>query len=951
MDDRFRPIDSSVDDQPTQTIELTELFTRDLTTTGSFDVRGEIWKTTFGKVIQALPIPTLLIDQSFRIAVANQAWGKIGIEYEDMQDLLFSSLFPEASVSQRVQSLLEEVFSTRKPVVAQGKLGMGESRIWARMTYRSIRVMEERLILVLVEDLTADKRIAEQGKKHRKQLERRIEERTSELMDANAQLEKEVAERKRMEIALRESEERYRILAENSLTGIYVYQDGKFVYVNRRASEVMGYSQDELMGKSPLVLVAPEDLETVKDIAAARVQGKQAPSQYQFRALTKTGEVIWAEALVTEIEHNGRPATLGNVQDITDRKRTEEALRESEARYKELFENSSDIIYTHDLQGKYTSVNEAARRILGYSSEEFLTLTYRDIVDTEHISLTEEKLRIKVEKGVDKTAPYELRARSKDGTRFWFEINSRIMTAHGEPVGVHGIARDITDRKKAEEALRESEEKYRLVVQNAGEAIFVAQSGMLKFVNPKTLELLGYSEDELTSGPFTDFIHPEDRAMVLERHERRINGEHLPSVYAFRIVDKSGIVKWVEINVVSVLWEGKAATLNFLVDITDKRKMEEELVKVEKLESLGVLAGGIAHDFNNILTAILGNISLAKMNCESSEKVKGRLIEAEKACSQAQGLTQQLLTFSKGGAPIRRTAHISQLIEDCCHFAVRGSNVRCKLSIYDELFTVDVDEGQIGQVINNLIINSVHAMPRGGEIHVKAQNVLIDVQQGLPLRDGNYVKIIVHDNGVGIPKDILPRIFDPYFTTKHKGSGLGLATSYSIIRNHDGLITADSEVGIGTTVCVYLPASERKLQTSLDLEETAVTGGGRILLMDDEELIREVAREILSTLGYEVEVARNGAEAISLYRTARKSSHPFDVVVLDLTVPGGMGGLETVERLLQIDPGVKAVVSSGYSNDPIMADCAEYGFRGVVAKPYTARELSATLRAIIGGNH
>ncbi len=951
MGDKLRPIDTFFDDESTQTIVLTDLFTRDLTTTGSFDLRSEIWKTTFGKVIQALPVPTLLIDQSFRIAVANQAWGKISIKCEEMQDLLFSRLFPEHSVAQRVQSVLEDVFSTRKPVVVQGKLALGDSRIWARMTFRSIRVMEERFILVLVEDLTADKQILEQSRKHREELEKRVEGRTSELMAANAQLEKEVDGRKRMEIALRESEERYRILAENSLTGIYVYQDGKFVYVNRRTAESLGYSEEELIGKSLLELVAPEDLGMVGGIVAARLQSIQAPSHCQFRVLTRDGKVRWAEVLATDIEHNGRPAILGNVLDITDRKHAEEAMQRSEARYRELFENSSDIIYTHDLEGHYTSINEAARRILGYSSEEFLTLIFEDIVDREYISIAEENLRIKIENSVDKTRPYELRVRSKDGTPFWFEINSRIIKDKGKPVGVHGTARDITDRKKAEEALRESEEKYRLVVQNAGEAIFVAQSGMLKFVNPKTLELLGYSEDELTSGPFTDFIHPEDRAMVLERHERRINGEHLPSVYAFRIVDKSGIVKWVEINVVSVLWEGKAATLNFLVDITDKRKMEEELVKVEKLESLGVLAGGIAHDFNNILTAILGNISLAKMNCESPEKVKGRLIEAEKACSQAQGLTQQLLTFSKGGAPIRRTAHISQLIEDCCHFAVRGSNVRCKLSIYDELFTVDVDEGQIGQVINNLIINSVHAMPRGGEIHVKAQNVLIDVQQGLPLRDGNYVKIIVHDNGVGIPKDILPRIFDPYFTTKHKGSGLGLATSYSIIRNHDGLITADSEVGIGTTVCVYLPASERKLQTSLDLEETAVTGGGRILLMDDEELIREVAREILSTLGYEVEVARNGAEAISLYRTARKSSHPFDVVVLDLTVPGGMGGLETVERLLQIDPGVKAVVSSGYSNDPIMADCAEYGFRGVVAKPYTARELSATLRAIIGGNH
>jgi PAS domain S-box-containing protein len=823
MGDKFRPIDAPFDDESTQTIELTELFTRDLTTTGSFDVRSEIWKTTFGKVIQALPIPTLLIDQSFRIAVANQAWGKISIKYEEMQDVLFSRLFPEAHVARRVQSLLEDVFSTRKPVVAHGKLERGDSRIWARMTFRSIRVMEERFILVLVEDLTADKRIVEQGRKHREELEKRVEERTSEVMAANAQLEKEVAERNRMEIALRESEERYRILAENSLAGIYVYQDGKFVYVNRRTTEVMGYLEHELIGKSPLILVAPEDLEKVRDIAAARRQGKQAPSQYEFRALTKTGKVIWTEALVTDIEHDGRPATLGNVQ-------------------------------------------------------------------------------------------------------------------------------DITDRKKAEEALRESEEKYRIVVENAGEAIFVVQSGMLKFLNRRTSELIGYSEDELTSRPFAELIHPDDRAMVVDRHERRIKGEQPPSVYAFRIVDNSGSIKWVEVNAVSVLWERKAATLGFLVDITDKRKMEDDLVKVAKLESLGVLAGGIAHDFNNILTAILGNISLAKMHCQSPDKAKGRMIEAEKACIQAQGLTQQLLTFSKGGAPIKRTAHISQLIADCCHFAVRGSNVRCELSVQNDLFTVEADKGQIGQVINNLIINSVHAMPQGGVIHVHAENVLVNVQQGLALRGGNYVKIVVHDEGVGIPKNILPRIFDPYFTTKHKGSGLGLATSYSIIRNHDGMIAAESEVGTGTTFCVYLPASQGELQTSLDMEETPATGSGRILLMDDEESIREVAREILSTLGYEVELARNGSEAISLYRAAKHSTYPFDVVVLDLTVAGGMGGAEAIEKLCEIDSEVKAVVSSGYSNDPIMSDYTKYGFKGVAAKPYTAKELGAILRTITAGS-
>jgi len=626
-----------------------------------------------------------------------------------------------------------------------------------------------------------------------------------------------------------------------------------------------------------------------------------------------------------------------------DIRRSEEALRESEAKYRELFENASDVIYTHDLNGNYTSVNEAAKKILGYTSGEFLALNFRDVVAPGHLPITEEELRKKTQNGVERTGPYELLVRSKEGTPLWLEVSSRIIKDRGQPVAVHGTARDITARKRAEEALRESQEKYRLVVENANEAIFVVQDNMLRFVNPKANEITGYSEEELTARPFVEFIHPDDQAMVAERYAERIAGRNPPHVYAFRIIDTFGNVKWAEINTVSISWEGRPATLNFLVDISDRRRMEEELVKVQKLESLGVLAGGIAHDFNNILTAILGNISLAKMYYHSPEKATTRLTEAEKACVQAQRLTQQLLTFSRGGAPIKKTAVVSGLIADSCNFAAAGSHVRCEIAISDNLSPVEVDEGQIGQVLNNLVINAVHAMPQGGVLHIQAENVKVTSEQALPLNDGDYVKITVRDQGVGIPENILPRIFDPYFTTKHKGSGLGLATCYSIIKNHGGFITAESKVGVGTTVYTYLPAGHAESQALFDEEELPVPGKGRILIMDDEDSVRDVAREILSALGYTVVLARDGAEAINCYRMAKESLRPFDVVVLDLTIPGGMGGAEAFQKLRDIDPNVKAVVSSGYSNDLLMADYARYGFRGVVLKPYTAKQLSDTL--------
>ena len=379
------------------------------------------------------------------------------------------------------------------------------------------------------------------------------------------------------------------------------------------------------------------------------------------------------------------------------------------------------------------------------------------------------------------------------------------------------------------------------------------------------------------------------------------------------------------------------------------KRHHEELNRMEKLESIGVLAGGIAHDFNNILTSILGNINLARMSSQSPDIIHRRLEEAEKAIDRAKNLTQQLLTFSKGGAPVKQTASISEMVRDTCEFVGRGSNVRCEFSIPDNIPSVDVDMGQISQVISNLIINAEQAMPDGGEINVRLENVSISSDE-LPLKEGKYLKLSIQDHGIGIPAEILPKIFDPYFTTKQKGSGLGLASAYSIVKSHDGLITVESEPGIGTVFYVYLPVSDKAVAGHKDSERWVVAGEGKILLMDDEEMIREMGREMLMLLGYDVDVAANGDEALVLYRMGKNSGYPYSAVILDLTVRGGTGGKETILKLLEIEPTIKAIVSSGYSNDPIMADYKKYGFSGVVVKPYSAEELSRTLEMVINDN-
>jgi CheY-like chemotaxis protein len=337
------------------------------------------------------------------------------------------------------------------------------------------------------------------------------------------------------------------------------------------------------------------------------------------------------------------------------------------------------------------------------------------------------------------------------------------------------------------------------------------------------------------------------------------------------------------------------------------------------------------------------------MYANPEDDIYKRLTEAEKACLRAKGLTQQLLTFSKGGAPIKKVAFIKGLIKDSATFALIGSNARCEFHMAKDLWKVEVDEGQISQVINNLVINAVQAMPEGGAIRVRAENVNFGLGEGLPLKEGKYVKVTMEDEGIGIPEEHLSKIFDPYFTTKQKGSGLGLAAAYSIMRSHNGYIGVESDLGVGTKFYIYLPASEKEILAKGDIKERPIIGKGRILVMDDDEAVREVTGVLLSRIGYKVEFARDGGEAIELYREAKGTSKPFNVVIMDLTVPGGMGGREAIKRLLEIDPEIKAIVSSGYSNDPVISEYREYGFSGFVTKPYKIQELSEILNRIIRG--
>lgn len=381
--------------------------------------------------------------------------------------------------------------------------------------------------------------------------------------------------------------------------------------------------------------------------------------------------------------------------------------------------------------------------------------------------------------------------------------------------------------------------------------------------------------------------------------------------------------------------------------IAERQRMEEELLRARKIESIGVLAGGMAHDFNNILMGILGNVSLARGMTTPHNALDQVLSIAEQACQRATDLTHQLLTFAKGGQPIRQTASLAELIHESVSFVLHGSNVRCDLALAPDLAVVEMDPGQMSQVLQNLLINADQAMQDGGVIEVQADNIWLESDTHVPLPIGRYVKVAITDHGCGILPEHLPRVFDPYFTTKEHGSGLGLATSYAIMQKHDGHITVTSQPQHGTTFTLYLPASEQPLSAKATAPLHPAHGQGRILVMDDDDMLRQLVSTMVRQLGYEVESAKDGFEAMTLYQTARALGRPFAAVILDLTVPGSMGGKETIAALLRLDPQVNAIVSSGYSNDPIMANYAQHGFKDVVAKPYTMAELSSALERVL----
>lgn len=520
------------------------------------------------------------------------------------------------------------------------------------------------------------------------------------------------------------------------------------------------------------------------------------------------------------------------------------------------------------------------------------------------------------------------------------------------------LSNEIAERKFAEEDLRKSEETLKNLVELMPVGVgWIDRYENIEYLNHCFVDMFGYTLDdiptlrELYAKVFPD---PGYRAEVIAARAEKIkkvktSGAPMAPM-DLKVVCKDGMVRHVIMNNQLVC----DRCLTVLIDITDRELLQDRLIKSQKIESLGVLASGIAHDFNNILTGILGFISLARMHLDESHKSYDLLRQAENSSKRAAKVATQLMTFASGSKPIKKTLDVLKLVSDSVSLSLRGTNVLGSVEIATSVHAVKADEMQLGQAFNNIIINAVQAMPDGGTLKVLGENVTLDSNNQIGLQAGQYVKISFRDEGCGIPEDIQKKIFDPYFTTKTDGSGLGLTSVHSIVNKHGGCVCVGSQVGGGTTFTVYLPSAGDV--TSLQGNQQNVLPGdkqasGGILLMDDEETIRNLARETLGFLGYRVTTCNNGEEAIALFKAARESGKPFMAVILDLTIPGGMGGKEAAQHILEIDPSARLIVSSGYTNDPVMAGYRNYGFCAAVTKPYKASELGEELGALLLRGH
>ena len=728
------------------------------------------------------------------------------------------------------------------------------------------------------------------------------------------------------------------------------------VYFNPNYFRLSGYEPDEFPHTYDEweKRVHPADVERAKTAIAAYLSGESGAYAVEFRFEKKDGSWMWvlSQGQIFERDEKGDPVRFtGTHTDISKRKRVEEALLESECRWKFAIEGSGVGVWDWNIQTDEAKYSKLWKEMLGYAESDILP-TNQEWVDRIHPddqSYVAGTMRAYLD---GKTASYvvEYRLRCKDESYKWILGRGMVVSRceDGRPLRMIGTHTDITERMQAEQQLIDTMNYNQTLLRTSPVGISTYKAtGETVTANESAARIVGTTIETLTQQNFRN-IDSWKTYGVLEVAERAL-ATGVEQRADLHVITTFGNRVDLDCLFVPFTFGGEPHLMLTMMDITERKEHEKEQLKIEKLESLGVLAGGIAHDFNNILTGIMGNISFAEMFLDATHKAYKPLVEAEKASVRATELAHQLLTFARGGEPIKKVVSLQHLVRESISFMLHGSNVVGIVDIPDSIHAIEADEGQMSQVFHNIIINATHAMPGGGTLTVTAQNKTLRNNNALSLPSGTYIRLLFTDQGCGIPDDDLKKIFDPYFTTKLAGNGLGLASANSIISRHGGHIGASSVVGKGTTFTIHLPSigeTYSKYQTNSVAHTVGVHTGGSILVMDDEKIIRDMTTEMLEYLGYQATTCENGAEAVIRYKTAKESGSPFLAVIVDLTIPGGMGGREAARQILAIDPAACLVVSSGYSTDPIMSDYGAYGFASAVAKPYKMNELGQLLSSL-----
>lgn len=759
----------------------------------------------------------------------------------------------------------------------------------------------------------------------------------------------DITERKEVEDALRESEERFRTLLETAYEGGGIHEQGRLVEVNQALASKFGYEASEMIGMEASQFFAPESRQLVEENIRT---GFDKP--YEVVAVRKDGSTFPIEIIGKSCRYQGRQVRMSAIRDITERKRAEEALKESEEKFRMLSDQSlMGIIILQDELFVY--VNDRAAKIVEVSAEEIANWSpgdYAKLIHPDDLAFVMEQGRKKQAGEKETVTHYNWRMITHEGNLKWIEMWSKSISFASRTADMIMMI-DITERKRAEEALKESETKYRFLIENSNDAIYLLVDEKFELVNPKFLEIFDITFEDLQAPDFNymRLVAPRSHPLIEERNRKWELGEELPSRYEFTGVRKDGKEIDLEASVVRIPYRGGMATQGILRDITERKKMETQLRQTQKMEAMGTLAGGIAHDFNNILMAMLGYSDMARQDIPKDSPARVSLKAVFEAGERAKDLVNQILTFSRQTEHERQPVKIHPIVKEALKLlrASLPTTIEIRQNIDTNCGIILADPTQIHQIMMNLCTNAFHAMrEKGGVLDVSLKNVEVDasyVEAYPQLSPGKYIRLVVSDTGCGMDKATMARIFDPFFTSKAvgEGTGMGLSTVHGIVKSHEGAITVYSEPGKGSAFNVYFPALKTETVTEIPPDEPVTRGEESILFVDDEVQLAELGQRMLEFMGYHVTIRTSSVEALEAFRA---TPDKFDLVISDLTMPN-MTGMELAEEIMRIRPDIPVILATGFSETVTPEKARKVGVSLYLNKPIILSELGKAVRQVL----